>query len=113
MSVKHKILWKVHTNLIMDTKKHQTMADERKNNFKNLHLEYEEHFTLPKMEEIARNIKKRKDDAHTTSSIFDLFVPKAIKTFARIIGGENEQPEVPPHTGHSPHRSEPRGPGER
>ncbi len=89
------------------------MADERKNNFKNLHVEYEDNFTLPKMEAIARNIKKRKDDAQTTSNIFDLFVPKAFRTFTKIVGGENEQPEVaPPHTGHSTNHSEPKGPGE-
>ena len=91
------------------------MADEKKNNFKKLHAEYEDHFTIPKMEAIARNLRNKKANAHTTSSIFDLFVPKAIKTFIRIIGGEEKQSaDAPPHTGENFNRhSEPKGPGER
>lgn len=90
------------------------MADEKQNSFKKLHAEYEDHFTIPKMEAIARNIKNMQENVRTTSGIFDLFVPKAIKTFARILGGESDATEeLPPHTGQSSRHSQPKGPGER
>ena len=90
------------------------MAD--KNNFKELNSDYEDQFSLPRMEAIARNLKNKKDDALATSGIFDLFVPKAIKTLARLLGGEKEQnPDAPPNMGGggSSRSSESKGPGER
>lgn len=90
------------------------MAD--KNNFKDLNSEYEDQFSLPKMEAIGRNLKNKKDNALATSGIFDLFGPKAFRTFTRLLGGEQEQmPEAPPNIGGggSFHSSEPKGPGDK
>ncbi len=90
------------------------MAD--KNNFKNINSDYEDEFSLPKMEAIAQNLKNKKANAVATGGIFDLFVPKAFRTFTRLLGGEQEQnTDTPPNMagGNSPRATEPKGPGDR